>query len=130
MLPPSSTEMASGPRRTTKLAPPTADLPPPLNQTPASARMRTTPAMRQRGCRLMNFRILFGFDIRDILPPSVVFDMENPHVDPKLQPGNRVAHQCLRALVLGIDQIVLRIHLILGLGAAQLGKEVLFLDTA
>src|SRR2546426_5965709 len=129
MLPPSSTEMGSGPRRATKVAP-VGDLPPPLNQRPASARMRTTPAMRQRGCRLMNFKMLFWFDIRDLLPPSVVFDVEYSHVDPKLQPGNRVAHQRLRALVLGVDQIVLRIHLVLGLGATQLGQEVLLFDTA
>src|SRR3989442_457098 len=130
MLPPSSTEMASGPRRATKVAPLPADLPPPLNQTPAIARMRTTPAMRQRGCRLIKLRILFWFDIRDLLPPSVVFDVEYSHVDPKLQPRNGVAHQCLRALVLGADQIVLRIHLVLGFGSTQFGQEVLFFDTA
>src|SRR5438552_785143 len=130
MLPPSSTEMSSGPRRATKVAPPAADLPPLLNQTPASANMRMTAAIRQRGCRLMRFKKLICFDIRDLLPPSVVFDVKYSHVDPKLQPGNGVPHERLRALVLGVDQIILRIHLVLGLGAAQFGQEVLLLDTA
>src|SRR6266516_361435 len=130
MLPPSSTEMASGPRRATKVAPLRADSPPSLNQIPARARMRTTPAMRQRDCRLMNLRILFWFDICDLFPPTVGFDVEYSHVDPKLQPGNGVAHQCLRALVLGVDQIILRIHLVLGLGSTQFGQKVLLFDTA
>src|SRR5881296_4449352 len=117
MLPPSSTEMGSGPRRATKVAPPALDLPLPLNQTAASARMRTTPARRQRDCRLRNANTLFWFDICDLLPPPVVFDVEYSHIDPKLQPGNRVPHHCLLRLVFRMVQTVLGFNLFLRLAA-------------
>ncbi len=39
-------------------------------------------------------------------------------------------HQRLGALVLGIIQRILRVHLVLRLGAAQIGQQVLFLDAA
>src|SRR5580765_2792152 len=115
MLPPSSTEMASGPRRAAKVAPPTADLPPPLNQTPASARMKTAPAMRQRGCRLMNAFSLFEFGIGNLLPLAVIFDVKDAEVVPELQAGDGVRDQRLRPLVPGVDEVILRVHLVLRL---------------
>src|SRR6266540_6106458 len=130
MLPPSSTEMASGPRRATKLAPRAADFPPPLNQMPASTRMRTTPAMRQRGCVLMNVWILVEFGIGDLLPLAVVFDVKDAEVVPELQAGDGVRDQRLRPLVPGVDEVILRVHLVLRFGPAEVGQEVLFLNTA
>src|SRR5206468_6568943 len=130
MLPPSSTEMASGPRRATKLAPPAADLPPLLNQMPASTRMRTTPAMRQRDCVLMNVRILVEFGIGYLLPLAVVLDVKDAEVVPELQAGDGVRDQRLRPLVPGVDEVILRVHLVLRLGPAEVGQEVLFLNTA
>src|SRR5262245_49782274 len=130
MLPPSSTEMASGPRRATNVAPPAVDLPPLLSQTPASARMRTTPAMRQRGCRLMNARSLFEFGIGDLLPLAVVFDVKDAEVVPELQAGDGVRDERLRPLVPGVDEVILRVHLVLRLGPTEVGQKVLFLDAA
>src|SRR6266853_3172312 len=130
MLPPSSTEMASGPRRETKVAPPAADLPPPLNQTPASARMRTTAAMRQRGCRLMNACSLFEFGIGNLLPLAVIFDVKDAEVVPELKAGDGMRDQGLRPLVPGVDEVILCVHLVLGLGPAEVGQKVLFLNAA
>src|SRR5213592_4323776 len=113
MLPPSSTEMASGPRRATKVEPLPADLPPPLNQTPVSTRMRTTPAKRQRGCVLMKVWILVKFGIRYLLPFPVVFDVKDAEVVPELQAGDGVRDQRLRPLVPGVDEVILRVHLVL-----------------
>jgi len=62
------------------------------------------------------------------LPLTVVFDIENPHVVPKLKPGDRMRHQCLGALVFRINQIVLRVDLILGFGAGKLRQQILFFD--
>src|SRR6185503_4500946 len=130
MLPPSSTEMARGPRRATKVAPPAADLLPLLNQMPASARMRTIAAMRQRGCRLMKACSLFEFGIGNLLPLAVVFDVKDAEVVPELQAGDGVRDQGLRPLVPGVDEVILRVHLVLRLGPAEVGQKVLFLDTA
>src|SRR5437016_10594087 len=99
MLPPSSTVMSSGPRRAVKVAPLLADLPLPLNQTTARRRRRRAAPIRQRGWFLMKGRILFGFSIVGFLPLPLVFDVENAQIDPELQPGNRVTHQGLCALI-------------------------------
>src|SRR5881394_111633 len=130
MLPPSSTEMASGPRRATKVAPLAADLPPLLNQIPASARMRTTPAMRQRGCRLMNAWSLFEFGIGNLLPLAVVLDVNDAKVIPELKAGDGMRDQGLCALVPGADEVILCVHLVLRLGPAEVGQKVLLLDSA
>src|SRR5437660_566370 len=119
MLPPSRTEMSSGPWRAVNVAPLFADLPPPLSQTTASARMRTTAPMRQRGCFFMKTRTLFEFGMGGLLPLTVVLDVKDSEIVPELQSGNSVADERLSALVFGIDQIVLRVHLVLCLGPSQ-----------
>src|SRR5256884_8625138 len=125
MLPPSSTEISSGPRRAVKVALWPADLPPLLSQMTASARTRMSAPMRQRGCFLMSARILFEFGIGHLLPLAVVLDGQDSQIVPELQPGDGMADQGLGALVLRTDQIVLRVHLVLRLGPAQFCQQVL-----
>src|SRR5882672_1271574 len=60
------------------------------------------------------------------LPLAVVFDVKNAHAIPKLEPGNSMRYQRLRPLVLRVNQGILGVHLVLGLGAPKLSQKVLF----
>src|ERR1051325_4890509 len=97
---------------------------------PARARTSTTPAMRQRGCFLMNATSLFEFGIGHLLPLAVVLDVKDAEVVPELQSGDGVRDQRLRALIPRINEVILRVHLVLRLGPAKIGEKVLFLDAA
>src|SRR5438477_9396611 len=130
MLPPSRTEMSSGPRRAVNVAPLFADLPPPLSQTTASARSRMSAPMRQRGCFLMKTRRLFEFGMGGLLPLTVVIDIKDSDIVPELQPRDGVADERLRELVLRTRQVILRVHLVLRLGPAQLRQQVLLFHPA
>src|SRR6266513_5569619 len=130
MLPPSRTEMSSGPRRAVNVAPLFADLPPPLSQTTASARSRMSAPMRQRGCFLMKARRLFEFGMGGLLPLTVVLDVKDSEIVTELQPGDSMADKRLRELVLRTRQVILRVHLVLRLGPAQFRQQVLLFHPA
>src|SRR5439155_21133882 len=130
MLPPSSTLMSRGPRRTANVAPLFADLPPLLSRTNARARMSAIAPKRRRGCLLAKAEILFWFGIGDLLPLTVLLDVENSRVHPELEPGDGMADEGLGALIFRADEIILRVHLVLGFGATEFGEQVLLFDSA
>src|SRR5204862_2493802 len=103
MLPPSSTEISSGPRRAVKVALWPADLPPLLSQMTAGARTRMSAPMRQRGCFLMSARILFVFGIGHLFPLAVVLDGQDCQILPELQPADGIASEGMWAVVLGAE---------------------------
>ena len=94
----------------------------------ATATTTAAAASRQRGCALRKFNEPLEIAILQFPPLPVVLDVKNSHVRPELQPRDGVADERLGALVLGGDQIVLRIHLVLRFGAAEFSEKVLFLD--
>src|SRR5439155_22628375 len=116
-----------GPRRAVNVAPLVADLRLPCTRNAARATIRMIAPIRQRGCRRMKAMILFGFGIGDFLPLTVFLDEQNAEVIPEHEPGDGVSDQRLGELVFGADQVVLRVHLVLGLGSAEFGQEILFL---
>src|ERR1041385_7970015 len=66
----------------------------------------------------------------NFFPLSVVPYVKNTQIVPKLEACNRVADKGGSELIFGVDQGVLRVHLILGLGARQFCQKVLFFDAA
>src|SRR5690242_2702930 len=78
----------------------------------------------------MKPNLLTSFSISSFLPLSVIFDVQNAQIIPKLEPSDRMRDQGLCALVFRIAEIVLCINLVLGFGSAQLGQQVLFFNTA
>src|SRR2546429_8585053 len=70
--------------------------------------------------------MLFSACMPHFLPLAVVLDVKNAHAIPKLEPGDSMSYERLGALILGVNQGILGVHLVLGLGAAKVSQEILF----